>query len=408
MIVTIEKMVFGGDGLARHKGRVVLAPLVLPDERVRIETVKEEPRLVRGRVAEILESSPRRVAPACPVFARCGGCQYQHASYEDQVGFKSVIFVETLKRIGKFSPPAFEILSAEPWNYRNRVQFKAARRNGDVHIGYYERGARNLVDTEQCPVASPGINSMLPALRELGRRPDFPANLIEIEILDGGDQALISIDGAASFPETLVSAFQERLPAMASLAVNGRVYGRGHLIYNTAEFAFRISHGVFFQVNRFLLDRLSARVTGGLEGGLALDLYAGAGFFTLPLAQRFERVIAVEANVAAARDLESSCARASIGNVQVAKSSTETFLARTKEKPDMVLLDPPRTGLDPRAAAALEKIAPPRIVYVSCDPATLARDLARLLGAGYRLKRLHLVDLFPQTFHLESIAVLEK
>jgi 23S rRNA (uracil1939-C5)-methyltransferase len=408
--LTIEKLVYGGEGLGRVEGRVVLTSLVLPGERVAVEPFREDPRLVRARLKEVLEASPQRITPHCPYFGRCGGCHYQHASYEDQLKFKAAIVAENLKRLGKLQEsPEPEILAGEPWAYRNRTQFKVHKRGGHLDLGFFRAGSQQLLAVDECPISSPGINSLIPVLKSLGGRPDFPEGPLQVEVLDGGAQVLLNIEGAAQFPETLVSAFREHVPALASMAVAGRIYGAGHVVYEAAGFRFRISHGVFFQTNRYLVEKLAAAALEGLSGSAALDLYAGAGYFTLPLARQFGKVVAVESQAAAIRDLNSNLSHASLENVETVRSSTEDFLAR-KHLPqvDAVLLDPPRAGLEKAAAERLAALGAPRVVYVSCDPATLARDLGRLVSSGYKLQRLLLVDLFPQTFHIESVAFLEK
>lgn len=408
--VTIEKMIYGGEGLGRLEGRVVLAPLVLPGERVRVEPVKEDPRLVRARLAEVLDASPKRVPPPCQYFGRCGGCHYQHAAYEDQLQFKVAIVAENLKRIGKLQEfPDVEILASEPWAYRNRTKFKIHKRGGHLDLGFFRPASQQLLAVDECPISSPGINALIPVLKSLGGRPDFPEGPLQMEVLDGGAQVLLNVEGAAHFPETLVSAFREHVPALASLSVAGRTYGAGHVIYEAAGSRFRLSHGVFFQVNRFLVEKLAAAALEGLSGRAALDLYAGAGYFTLPMAARFEQVTAVESSGTAVKDLTSNLAHAAIKNVEAIRSSTEDFLARKKLPPvDAILVDPPRAGLEKGGADRLAALGAAHIVYVSCDPATLARDLARLTASGYRLRRLLMVDLFPQTFHIETVAFVEK
>jgi 23S rRNA (uracil1939-C5)-methyltransferase len=409
----IEKMVYGGEGLARVQGQVLLAPLVLPEELVEIQPVKDDPRLLRGRVTRIVETSPRRVPPACTYFAQCGGCHYQHALYEDQLRFKTEILVETLRRIGKLEAPEPQVLSGEPWAYRNRAQFKVVKRGRDFHLGYLEAGSNHLVDIEACPIVSPAINELLPTLRDVGRRQDFPDGTAEIEIVDGNGQVLVTVRSDERFPDTLVTALRERAPSLVSIARGDaqggffRLWGGGHVICPVGGFGYRVSHGVFFQVNRFLLDSLADAVVGDLSGSLALDLYSGAGYFTLPLARRFAKVEAVETNSAAVRDLRANCAAAKLDNVMSHRAATGEFLARYDgPAPDAILLDPPRAGLGQTSARHLAKLGARSIIYVSCDPPTLSRDLALLTAAGYKLEKLLMVDLFPQTFHIETVVAL--
>ncbi len=438
--VRVEKLVYGGEGLARLEGRAVLVPLVLPGERVAAHPVKEEPRLIRARLGKVLEPAPERIAPHCPYFARCGGCHYQHAGYQDQLRYKAAILRETLTRIGKLVAPEPELLPSPPWNYRNRAQFKMEKRGDRFRLGYYELGSHRLLAVEACPISSPRINEILPQLWVLGKRPDFPQGAGQIELfVDHNDSvALATASVEAAWPETLVSAARERIPNLASLAVVGadvagatarprgphpgspgrpytasrmtRIYGCGNLIYRAGGLDFRVSHGSFFQTNRFLAETLAGAATEGLAGDTALDLFSGVGFFAVHLARAFRRVVAVESDAAGIRDLESNRHRAGATQVEPVHATAQEFLEKAvssaKARPDVVLLDPPRSGLGRDAADNLAALGAPRIVYVSCDPSTLARDLARLVGRGYRLARLKLVDLFPQTFHIETIATL--
>lgn len=445
--VRVEKLVYGGEGLGRLEGRAVLLPLVLPGERVAATPVKEEPRLIRARLSEVLEPSPARIPPECPYFTRCGGCHYQHAAYPDQLHYKAAILQETLLRIGKLAAPEPEVIASPPWNYRNRAQFKTEKRGDAFRLGYFELGSHRLLPVERCPISSPRINEILPQLWDLGRRPDFPAGAGQLEVFVAHDESgvLVNATGQSPWPETLVSALRERISSLASLAVtagpvpasrtpkpsshwrrgrNGavagrqgpaaasqttRVFGRGHLLYRAGGLDFRVSHGSFFQTNRFLAETLAAEATEGLAGDTALELFSGVGYFALHLARTFRRVVAVESAPASIRDLESNRHRAGATHVEPVHATTEEFLeqrASWKARPDVVLLDPPRSGLGRETTEHLAALGSPAIVYVSCDPSTLARDVARLAARGYCLVRLKLVDLFPQTFHIETIATL--
>ncbi len=420
MLVRIEKLVYGGEGLGRVDGRVIFVPLVLPGEAVTAEPVKEQPGLAHARLVEVLEPSSLRVDALCPYFGRCGGCHYQHTGYADQLRFKTEILRETLARIGKFEPPEPEVIAGEPWNYRNRTQLKTEKSGGAFRLGYFELGSNRLLPVDVCPISSPAINRVIPQLCHLGQRPDFPVGKGQIEILASHDDTvlLLNVTSATAWPETLLSAARERIPGLVSIAVFSaperppRIFGKGHLTYRAGGLDYRVSHGSFFQVNRCLIDSFAAAATDGLSGERALELYAGAGYFTLPLARRFGSIAAVESSQRALRDLDSNRMRAGCSNVEVHHAPSEQFLqqwnARKGKTPDAVLLDPPRAGLGRQAAERLAAVGANSIVYVSCDPATLARDLAALLGRGYRLARLRMLDLFPQTFHIEAIANLEK
>jgi len=423
--VRIEKLVYGGEGLAHHEGHTVFAPFVLPDESVSIEPMERRKKFIRGRVAEIKTPSADRAVAACPYFGVCGGCNYQHIPYELQLRYKADILRETLSRLGRlqWEGPILPHTSP-PFGYRNRVQWKIARdQGGSAEIGYFQAGSQKLCAIRQCPIASPRLNEALGAIVNLLQAGKLPAEFREIEAFSDQDDnrlllnvALDAIHGAAAEIATL---FRSAFPLADTILIHDRrtdgfeLSGPGHINYRVGEYNYRIGHLSFFQVNRFLLDDLVRMVIGDARGKLALDLFAGVGLFSVPLANRFERLIAVESNAAATRDLEANLQASGAASPNLRNTTVEAFLEHWHERPDIVVLDPPRTGVAARALARLLKIAPREIVYLSCDPATLARDLAILVGdaqnpQGYRISELHLVDIFPQTYHIEALVRLSR
>ncbi len=391
----IEKLVHGGLGLARWEGRVVLAPFVLPGETVRLRIAGRRPGRLLGRLEEIREPAAGRVAPPCPYFQSCGGCMLQHADYALQLELKRAILAESLRRIGKISPPEeIAAIAGPPWDYRNRVQFHLDGRR----IGFFQPGSHRLCPVARCLIASPAVNRTLAALTEMLPDARFPRFLRSLEVFTNERQVQLNVTAAAGGRAVARRFFQwcaERIPGVAE----------GALDYETGGETYRVGYRSFFQVNRFLIEPLVACALQDAQGETALDLYAGVGLFSLPLARRFHRVTAVEAGGGAARDLEFNAARAG-RPIRVERSAAERYLAGLKAPPDFVLADPPRAGLGRQATAELLRLKPPRLTIVSCDPATLARDLGALSAGGYRLERLALVDLFPQTHHLEAVAAL--
>ncbi len=389
--VTVEKLVYGGDGLGRADGLVVLAPFVLPGERVRVEAREEKPGLVRARTVEVVEPAAERVPAPCPYFGRCGGCHYQHAPYEYQLAAKRAILAEVLRRIGKIEPPEeIAAVAGDPWGYRNRAQLHVE--NG--RIGYREARSHRLCAIDRCPISSPRLNEVIGILVGLLRDARWPRFLRSLEIFT--DERSVQLNVLEAERPVARRFFDWCAETILGLVPGGLDY----------EDRFRVSRNSFFQVNRFLLNRLVETAADEANGGAALDLYAGVGLFTLALASRFGEVTAVEAGSAAARDLEFNAGRAGFANVRVARSTAEDFLRTIERTPDFVLADPPRAGLGKAVVACLGELKPARIAIVACDPATLARDLVGLLAAGYRIERLTMVDLFPQTFHLETVARL--
>lgn len=391
--VTVEKWVYGGDGLARVDGRVVLLPYVMPGEKARIETLEDRRGVMRGVAREVVDRAPERVDPVCPYFYRCGGCHYQHAAYEYQVRQKAVILREQLRRVGRLQfDGEIETVSGPPLGYRNRSQFHVD--NG--RVGYFGEGSRELVPVDQCPISSPKINEALGVLLELVRDRRWPGFLRELELFTNETDVVLNvIESNQPLARSFFDWVAEAIPGAQ----------RGWLAYPSAGRSFQVSHNSFFQVNRFLVDRLVETATAGVSGKTALDLYAGVGLFSLTLAGRFEQVTAVESGNSAVRDLKQNAERAGLV-VETMRTNVEAYLPAVRSTPDFVLADPPRAGLGKAVTAELARLKPPRIVIVACDPATLARDLGALVAAGYAIDRLTMVDLFPQTYHLEAVAAL--
>lgn len=456
MQLTIEKLVYGGDGLARLaqastpetrdppadaandkglRGKAVFVPFVLPGERVEARPVEEKRGFVRAALEKVLEASPQRVVPLCPYFQRCGGCHYQHINYDNQLAIKRQILAETLERTARIKwQSEIYVHASPPWGYRNRTRMKVA--TSPFALGYYRHNSHELLPVESCPISSPLINRAITVLWEIGRRGGFTDySLFEIELFaDHADaRLLVELYVKESLPklkwDSLVAELRERLPVDAVAAflpkeppsahMKPRAMKLEHLfqprpfIYAVTtegrEIAYQISPGSFFQTNRFVAATLVEIVCASATGKLAWDLYAGVGLFAAPLARTFDRVEAVESAPESFGDLEKNAPP----NVHVCRMSTAAFLeqaARSPKgnRPDLVVVDPPRTGLGSNVTRKLTAIAPARLTYVSCDPATLARDLAVFLQSGYAMQQVHLVDLFPQTYHIESVVQLEK
>jgi len=380
--VTIEKWVYGGDALARVDGRVVLAPFVLPGETARLNVGEH----IHADLLEVTAAAPERVEPPCPLFTRCGGCQYQHAPYQFQVARKVDILREQLRRVGKIDYTGeIETLSGPPLNYRNRAQFHIA----DGRIGYLAARSHTLVPVNgECPISSPRLNQALAEMRARLPDPRFPRFVHCLEIFTNEVDLQVNVLEA---DRPVARSFYDWCGSMVAID------------YATSFGTFRVSPRSFFQVNRFLVEPLVDAALQNATGETALDLYAGVGLFALSMARRFKNVTAVEAGSDAARDLEVNAARAGV-SLGIERARVEDFLPRLNTPPDFVLADPPRAGLGKQVVAQLARLAPPRLTIVSCDPATLARDVAAL--TGYKIERLILADLFPQTYHLETIAHL--
>lgn len=380
--MSIEKWVYGGQGLARTEAGVVMTPFVLPGETARVGRIHK----AHAPLEAVIRASPERIEPVCPLFMRCGGCHYQHAPYDFQVARKTEILREQLQRVGKIAfDGEIRVVSGPATGYRNRAQFHIA--NGK--IGFLEAGSHRLVPIEgECPVSSPRLNAALADLRSKLHDPQFPKFVQTVEVFTNEREIQVNVTKSE---KPVARRFYDWVGSQVALE------------YETPVGTFRVSPKSFFQVNRFLIGDLVQAATGGRAGKTALDLYAGAGLFALPLSKSFEKVIAVEAGSAAAHDLRFNVERAG-APVETVYARAEEHLAKIDAAPDFVLADPPRAGLGAAVAAQLQRLAPPAITIVSCDPATLARDLAAL--RDYRIESLTMVDLFPQTYHLETVASL--
>lgn len=427
MELRIEKLVYGGDGLAHHEGATVFVPYVLPGESVVAEPIETKKKFVRARLDRVVAPSVERIDAPCPHFAVCGGCDYQHIPYDTQLAYKVSILRETLRHIGRIDWTADITTHASPsYGYRNRAQWKArpdkSRNAGasapkkSFEIGYFRANSTVFCPVEQCPILSPLLERTLKTLRSALTAGELPRELREIEAFaDSSDTKLLLTANFAGFPsraDEYAAKFRTLVPEVESLLFHdpGRermeLDGSGFVTCEAAGEQFQVGHFSFFQVNRFLVDELVNTVVGDASGSVACDLFAGVGLFSVPLSRRFQRLIAVESNPAATRDLESNAGRAA--RITVRTIEVERAIERIKEKPDLIVLDPPRAGLEPGAAARLARMGAARITYVSCEPPTLARDLTVLVQGGYQIRSVDLLDLFPQTFHMETIVKLER
>jgi 23S rRNA (uracil1939-C5)-methyltransferase len=427
--LSIEKLVYGGDGLAHADGNTVFVPYVLPGEEVRANAKSRKKKLIWAELLEVTSPAKERGKAKCAHFQKCGGCHYQHIPATEQLRLKKDILRETFSRLGGISwDNAIVEHSAEPYGYRNRAQW-AVRSGMPRALGYFLPESSVIVPIDECPVLSPRLAHTFAQLQEMARSGRLPEGIQEIEAFaDSGDEKIALNVAFEKFPKSaaeLASAFREALPEIESLLLLDQkknrfeLTGPGYLTHEAGGYKYRVSHLSFFQVNRFLIEDLLKTVTANASGALALDLYAGVGFFTLPLAKMFQRVVSVDANLAATRDL---CANAELAGVTIISHNehAEEFLKKTEEKPDFVVLDPPRAGLGAEAVEKLAELGAKEIVYLSCDPSTLARDLAVLTDsprkpkeiAGpkirYEITEMHLFDLFPQTFHIETFVRLRR
>lgn len=423
-LVTLEKPIYGGASLARIDGKAVFVSLTLPGETARVRIIEDKRGYATAEAEEIVAAAAERVVPGCPHFGICGGCHYQHANYAAQIAMKQAVLRETLERAGVQPPDQIAVLAGEAetqaWGYRNRIRlaFDAAG-----NPGYRGRRSHAVVPIRECPIAAPLLVDAAFAAAEVARQFAPALRPAELALFCNHDEtALLASVFVAGDRETRFEDFcialHERLPALqgAELVAESQerelsrtlaAWGAPSIHYHAAGFDYHVDHGAFFQVNRWLVDALVEHVTARHSGALAWDLFAGVGLFARRLAASFERVDAVESAPPAIKALEANLRATTATAV---RSTTLDFLrgVRKSSRPDLIVVDPPRTGLGAEITPLLAAVAAPTVVYVSCDPATLARDLRALKSAGYAIHSLTLADLFPQTFHIETVVELRR
>ncbi|HRC86064.1 MAG TPA: class I SAM-dependent RNA methyltransferase, partial [Thermoanaerobaculia bacterium] len=375
--VTVEKLIAGGDGLARYQGIPLLIPRSAPGDRLRVRIVERHRDYGRAEIEEVLEPGPGRREPPCPFFARCGGCDLQHLADELQSRLKVQAAAETLERFSRGKlPPSVRLETGAAWGYRLRTQLHVEPAGDRKVVGYRARKSHQLVAVDRCPVLVPELERELPHL----------ASVL-------GSEAPRRLDLAAGNPGQLT--VSPPLPGLPSGEVELEVGG----------LTYAYDARVFFQTHRELLPRLVESVVGGDRGEAAYDLYSGAGLFGLALARRYRRVVMVEGDRVAVRFARANARRNQLESVEVVAQAVESWVSALPPLAERVVVDPPRAGLSLAVRKALLEKLPRRLTYVSCHPASLARDLAAL-GKLYRVDSVVFVDLFPQTGHLETVVQL--
>jgi 23S rRNA (uracil1939-C5)-methyltransferase len=388
--VVIERILPGGLGLAHAGGRTVMVALSAPGDRLRVRVDRVKGNVAFASIVEILEPAPVRVEPPCPYFGRCGGCDFQHLSYQPQLDAKIEIIRDCLRRIaGIADVPPFEITPAPTeWHYRARAQWQydAVRQR----LGYFEANSHQVCDVAECAVLVPELQRELEMLRERMTQDELAHDARYFRAVvgdDGVSVAAIADERRRDTPPTVIDGSRE---------ITRTVHGdRYHL-----------SADSFFQTNVDLVPALIDSALADVRGETAIELYSGVGLFTVPLARRFGNVIAVEDDAAASDFARRNLAEAGLSNTDVVNQDVGDWLDCCEGDVDFLLLDPPRTGAESRVISGIVRLKPKRICYVSCDPATLARDLKKLIAGGYSIKSIQAFDMFPQTHHVETVVHL--
>lgn len=380
--VEVERILPGGMGLAHAGGKTIFVSLAAPGDRVRVRIDRSQGNILFASIEEILTPSPVRVEPPCPYFGRCGGCDLQQLTYEAQLAAKSEIIRDCLHRIARLENLPDVVVNESPkeWRYRMRATWQIDQEQRE--IGYYERGSRRVCDVADCAILQPELQETLEKVRATEWF-EFPPGLKHLDVVAGEN-------GVSLAPE-----FAEFQIRELSLRVGSEVYN-----YNAEA---------FFQVNPSLLEALVDFALRDSSGVTALDLYCGVGLFTLPLARRFQKVVGVESNPNAIRFARRNLQNAALTNALVVNAGVTEWFRNDAAAPgpvDLVLLDPPRAGAESAVIKGILDLRPLQISYVSCDPATLARDLKKLIAGGYAIDQIAAFDLFPQTHHVETVVRL--
>jgi 23S rRNA (uracil1939-C5)-methyltransferase len=407
--IQVDRLAFGGEGVARHEGLVIFVPFAAKGDTLDVQVTEIKKNFARASIIQVIKPSVERREPPCQYYSVCGGCQLQHINYQAQLVAKADFIRDSLRKIGGIQwQQEIEVKSGSELGYRSRAQLKldccrgaqdrtetpvatGAESEKRLLVGFHRKGSHSVCDIERCAVLEPPLNATLASLRS--------------SLND-------SCAGGRDFPRTIDLACGDSIVA-ADPPVGG--LPPGPIKRRIGAFVYEFGPSTFFQANPSMLSPLIESATDGTGGELAVDLYAGVGLFTLPLAGRFNEVIGVEANSEAAQFAERNIAASGLNNIKFRRRRSEDWLneyvqavsAGKHPVADFMLLDPPRGGIE-GAGIHLIRAAPARICYVSCNPTTLSRDLARLVKHGYFIEEIVGLDLFPQTYHVETVVRLSR
>lgn len=421
--VLLEKFTYGGDAMGRlPDGRAVFVPFGLPGERVRVRLTEEKKNFARGEIIKILEASNDRIQPRCKHFGECGGCHYQNLPYEKQLEIKTEILRDQLTRIGKIENPPVQPMVAcpDPWNYRNHIQFSLSE-NGKLGfvrslalsggsssprlVGAYRdpETKQGIMEITECHLPQPPINDFW---HQLEFEPETDIERVSLRAGEADDLMLIL---ESEYPEPPELEIEAGISVVHIYKENPVVIaGNDHILIRVLGRDFKVSAPSFFQVNTLMAEKVVQYLISCLPVSMSttlLDIYCGVGLFSAFFAPKCQTIIGIESSESACADFVDNLDE--FDNVELYEGLAEDVIRHLEAKPDVVLVDPPRVGLDKNVVDAILKLKPRVLAYVSCDPSTLARDVTRLVNGGYVLKEVTPFDLFPQTYHIESISIFE-
>jgi 23S rRNA (uracil1939-C5)-methyltransferase len=406
--ITIEKLIYGGHGLGRHQGKVVFVPFVVPGDRLLVRTIEGKKTFIRAETVKLLDPGPDREQPRCPHFGRCGGCQWQNLEYSRQVETKRKILEELLHH--KLPETRDQLIpmsaSPKPYEYRSRARLQLRGQGSGARIGFYRYLSHEVEDVEMCPLFTPMLNQALASVRSALCRGKIAPGVLQMAIACSEEEArweMAAVDAQLDEGASSLADLAEAAPI--PLDLHRRI----------GDFAYAVSPAAFFQAN----DSMVSELTGSLQElamdagrSAVLDLYSGVGLFALPLARHYRRVVAVESSPLAARLCVMNAASAGILNLETHCSDVAAWMrgsgSPAKAGFDLIVLDPPRAGAGPEVMSRIQEWAPEAIIYVSCDPQTLCRDLSAIRPGTYQIDRIQGLDLFPQSYHFETIVRLKR
>lgn len=404
--IVIEKLVYGGSGFARHNGKVVFVPFSVPGDRLQVHSVEEKKTYARAAIDQILEPGNGRTDPQCPHFGRCGGCQWQHIEYTRQVEAKRQILEELFHH--KFPQtraiPIIMQACPQPFGYRSRARMQLRGSGETATVGFFRSETHIVEDVDHCPLFRSSLNEALRSLRQFKIKVDADNHPQEMDMACSEEEGAWTTSRVGANTDNAVPALSGT--GIQEDAVLTRVIG---------EYVYAVTAASFFQANDFMVAALVTRVreaakTAGSES--ALDLFSGVGLFSLPLASQFKKVLAIENSSTSCRLCRSNASAAGLKNVQIVCADVDAWMGSetspASPSPDLIVLDPPRAGAGPAIMEQIRQWAPERILYVSCDPQTLARDLSRISPCGYQIDFIEGLDMFPQTYHFETVVQLSK
>ena len=401
--IVLTALSYGGEAIGRYDGRAVFVPFALPGETVRARIVDDRKNFARAELVEVVKASPERITPRCPYFGVCGGCHYQHLAYASQLKLKQGILTDQLTRIGKIQDPPVQAAVASPdeWYYRNNVQFHLDQSGV---LGFIAAAnPEELIPIKECFLPEAALNALWPTLEF---EVDSPVERVSLRC-GVNDDLLLALESDEVTPPEMET---EAGISVVHLNEAGGdcvvLAGDGYIVIEVLERLFKVSAGSFFQVNTRMAGRLVEHLLENLPvtaSSTLLDVYCGAGLFSAFFAPKVARLIGIESAPSACQDFIVNLDE--FDNVELYEGLAQDILPSLKLKADLAIVDPPRAGLDKAVLDALLRLRPKTLAYVSCDPSTLARDAARLLAGGYQLKKVTPFDLFPQTYHIESISI---